>query len=120
MGTDRPESKDVKTSEYFFQIAFTVSDDVSSVVKKIAEGSAEDKDFAKLLLGSDSPLVSMLETMLKAEKLDGNVYKVDNELFVKAQDGLIIAGITSGDLSLSLKALAEDKERLFGESGNVN
>lgn len=120
VGTDRPESKDVKTSDYFFQIAFTVSDDVSSVVKKIADGSAEDKDFAKLLLGSDSPLVSMLETMLKAEKLDGNVYKVDNELFVKAQDGLIIAGVTSEDLSLSLKALAEDKERLFGESGNVN
>lgn len=111
VGTDRPESGDTKP--VYFQMAFTVNDELSTVVKKISDGTAEDKDFIRLIFGLNSPLAPMFETMLKAEKLDNNIYKVDNELYVKAENGIVIAGITSEDLALSFKALADEEVRLM-------
>ena len=99
----------------FFQMAFTADPAMSQTVKKIADGTADDSDFAKIILGNDNPITAIAQTMIKAEKLDGNVYRVDNELFVKAEDGMIVVGLSAEELEASLRALRGDGARLFGK-----
>ena len=111
-GMNKPESKN---NVPFFQMVFTVDSSVSSIVKKISEGSAEEADFAKLIFGLENPLNAMAVTMLKAEKLNGNAYRIDNELFVKAQDDLIVIGTSKEELEASLKALEDPEARLFSK-----
>mgnify|MGYP006873195532 CR=1 FL=1 len=44
-----------------------------------------------------------------------NILQIDNELFVKAQDGMIIAGLSRDDVKTSLKALEDEASRLFSK-----
>jgi len=102
-----------KNPEPFFKMAFNVKDDAEPFVKKISDGTAEAVDIAKLVMGKNNPMVSFAETMIKVEKADDNILKVDNELFLKAQDGMIIAGLSADDVKNSLNALEDEKARLF-------
>ena len=104
--------EDAKRQDTYFQLAFTVSPEAEPYVKKIADGKAEASDFARLLLGVNSPLLSMAETMLKAERED-DMFKIDNELFVKAHDGLIVMGSSANEVKAALNALSDEKSRLF-------
>ena len=97
----------------FFKMAFTVKDDAAPFVKKIADGTAEAVDIAKLVMGKDNPMASLAESMIKVEKGEDNILQIDNEVFLKAQDGMIIAGLSADDVKNSLKALEDESGRLF-------
>ena len=96
-----------------FKMAFTVKPEAEPFVKKIAEGSAGANDIAKLFLGKDNPIASFAESMIKVENAGDNILKVDNELFIKAQDNMIIAGLSADDVKSSLNALEDSNSRLF-------
>ena len=99
----------------FFQAAFTVKDEAAASVKKITDGTAEDDDFVKILLGNENPLSFMLSSMLKTEKLADNVYRVDTGLFVKAVDEVVVISETLDGLKASLNALESSDNRLFSK-----
>ena len=98
----------------FFQAAFTADSSVSSSVKRIADGNAEDSDFAKIILGSDNPITAIAQTMIKAEKLNGNIYRVDNELFIKAEGDTVLVCMSEEELKASVNALKDSQAGLFG------
>ncbi|MBQ9419640.1 MAG: hypothetical protein IJU31_04605 [Synergistaceae bacterium] len=54
--------------------------------------------------------------MIKVEKAENNILKVDNELYLKAQDNIIIAGLSVDDVKASLNALEHSDLRLFGDN----
>ncbi|MBQ7592883.1 MAG: hypothetical protein IJU48_00850 [Synergistaceae bacterium] len=105
---------EIKLGLPFVQMAFTVDSSVSSIVKKIANGEASAVDIAKLLLGTKSPLASLAETMIKVEKADDNILKIDNEVFLKAQDDLILLGTSLNEVKAAIGALNDAKSRMFG------
>lgn len=105
-----------KTPMPVFKAAFTVKPEVEPFVKKITDGSAEAIDIAKLILGKDNPLASFAESMIKVEKAEDNILRVDNELFVKAQDNIILVGLSVDDVKSSLNALENPDARLFNEN----
>ena len=74
----------IKTQDLFFQAAFTVSSELNPIVRKLSQGKADAKDIAKLLLGTDSPLLAFAETMIKVESGSDNILRIDNAVFVKA------------------------------------
>ena len=102
-----------KNPEPFFKLAFNAKPEAEIFVKKIAEGTAEAGDIAKLLIGKDNPMVSLAESMIKVEKGEDNILQVDNELFLKAQDGMIVAGLSADDVKAALNALNDESARLF-------
>ena len=106
---------EVKMGLPFFQMAFTVDNSVSSIVKKVAQGDASAVDIAKLLLGTKSPLASLAETMIKVEKERDNILKIDNEIFMKAQDDLIMLGTSMNEVTTAIKALSDEKFRMFNK-----
>ena len=97
----------------FFQMAFTVDSSMAATVKKVSDGTAEDIDFVKLLLGNDNPITAIAQTMVKAEKLNDGSYRVDNELFVKAEGDMIIVAMSPDELKDSISALNGGGTRLF-------
>ncbi len=107
--------EDIASNDMFFQMAFTVTPEAAPIVRKVSDGSAEAMDFAQLLLGEGSPLSSMAESMIKAER-EGEVYKLDNELYVKAEGGLVILGTSLKEVQSATTALKDEKLRLFGEN----
>lgn len=104
---------DTKTP--FFQMALTLDSGSTSTVRKIADGRADAKDIAKLLLGENSPLAAFAETMIKVERSGDNIFRVDNALFLKAQENLIILGLSGDDIKASLNALKDSKSGLFAD-----
>ena len=104
-----------KAPEPFFKMAFTVKPEAEPFFKKIADGSAEAIDVAKLVMGKDNPMAAFAESMIKVEKTDDNILKVDNELFLKAQDNMIVAGLSADDIKTSLNAIENSDERLFAK-----
>ena len=104
-----------KTPVPFFKAAFTVNPEVAPIVKRISDGSATAIDVAKLLLGKDNPLATFAESMIKVEKGENNILRVDNELFVKAQDDMLVIGLSADDVKTSLSALENPDERLFAK-----
>ena len=107
--------EDIASNDIFFQMAFNVTPEAAPIVKKVSEGSATAMDFAKLLLGDRSPLASMAESMIKAER-EGEVYKLDNELYVKAEGDLVLLGTSLKEVQTATTALKDEKLRLFGEN----
>lgn len=99
----------------FFKAAFTLKPGYEAIYKKVADGSAEAIDIAKLFIGKDNPLASFAESMVKVEKAEDNMLRVDNELFMKAQDNMIIAGMSADDIKSSLNALENEEARLFSK-----
>ena len=99
----------------FFQMAFTADESISSSVRKIADGTAEDSDFAKIILGNDNPITAIAQTMIKAEKLPGNVYQVDNELFVKADGDIILVSMSENELEIACNTLKDSGAGLFSK-----
>ncbi len=104
---------EIKSGIPFFQMAFTVDNSVSSIVKKIAQGDASAVDIAKLLLGTKSPLASLAETMIKVEKAGDNILRIDNEVFMKAQDGLIMLGTSLNEVKSAIDAFNNSHSRMF-------
>ncbi|MBR0251138.1 MAG: hypothetical protein IJQ77_08650 [Synergistaceae bacterium] len=104
--------KDAKSQEVFMQAAFTVSPELNSIVRNISQGKASAKDIAKLLLGTESPLIALAETMIKVENADDNILRIDNAIFVKAVDDVIILALSEDDVKASVKALEDKKARL--------
>ncbi len=104
-----------KTPAPFFKAAFTVKPGYEAIYKKVADGSAEAIDIAKLLIGKDNPLASFAESMVKVEKTEDNILRVDNELFMKAQDNMILVGMSADDIKASLNALENEDARLFSK-----
>lgn len=104
--------KNPKSEEPFFQMAFTVSPELNSVVRNISKGKAEAKDIAKLILGTNNPLSSLAETMIKVERINDNIFRVDNAVFMKAVDDLVILGLSENDIKDSLNALDDKSSRL--------
>ncbi len=98
----------------FFQMAFTVDSSMAGTVRKITDGTAEDVDFVKLLLGNDNPITAIAQTMVKAEKLNDGSYRIDNELFLKAEGDMILVAMSPDELKDSVNALNGDGARLFG------
>ena len=111
IGMPNPDSK----KEPFFQMAFTVDSSMAEVVKKVAEGTAEDADFAKLILGNDNPITAIAQTMIKAEKLKDGGYRIDNEVFLKAESDMLVLATTLDELQASLNALNGGEGRLFSK-----
>lgn len=97
----------------FFQMAFTVDDSVSSTVRKIAEGNASASDIAKLLLGNNNPIAAFAETMIKVVNEGNNIFRVDNELLFKAQDGMILLTNSKKEINLAMNSLKNSKSRLI-------
>ena len=104
-----------KTPAPFFKAAFTLKPGNETIYKKVADGSAEAIDIAKLFIGKDNPMASFAESMVKVEKAEDNMLRVDNELFLKAQDNMIIAGLSADDIKASLNALENEDARLFSK-----
>ena len=105
---------DVKVKAPFFQMAFSVNHSVSSAVRNIAGGKADAKDIAKLLLGdTNAALLSIAETVIKVERDDDNTLRVNNDVFMKAADDLVILGTSLNDVAASVKALEDSGARLF-------
>ena len=104
--------RDIKNMMPVMQIAFTVSPEVSSIVKKIADGHAEALDVATLLLGSRIA-ATFAETMIKVEREKDNIFRVNNAVFMTASDDLVIFGSSVNHVRSSLKALSDEKSRLF-------
>ena len=111
IGTEDPDKK----RPPFFQMAFTVDSSMAGTVRKIADGTAEDTDFAKLILGNDNPLTAIAQTMIKAEKLKDGSYRIDNELFLKTEGGMIVAAMSAEQLIASRNALNVEEARLFAK-----
>ena len=111
IGTDRAGAR---SNTPFFQMAFTVSPELSSVVEKIEQGSASDSDFARLILGNDSPIAPMAETMIKAER-EGDMFRIDNEIFLKVQDGMILLGTSAGEVDAALSAINDEGSRILAK-----
>lgn len=103
---------DEKKSD-FFQMAFTVDPSMAATVKKISDGTAEDVDFAKLILGNDNPITAIAQTMIKAEKLNDGSYRVDNELFIRAEGDMILVAMSPDELKASLNAYNGSEAKLF-------
>ena len=106
----QPEGKNIAP---FFQAAFTVAPELDPVVNRVAEGTASASDMVKLLLGNNSPLAAFAETTVKVEKADNNILKVNNVLYVKAQDGMILLGLSDSDIKNAQTALEIQAARLF-------
>ena len=99
----------------FFKMAFTVKPEAEVFFKKISDGSAEALDIAKLLMGKDNPMAAFAESMIKVEKAEDNILKVDNEIFLKTQGDIIVAGLSVDDVKNSLAALEDEDLRLFSK-----
>ena len=97
----------------FFQIALTANEEMDPIVKRIADGSATAVDIAKLLLGKDNPLAPLVVSMIKIEKTDENILRIDNELFVKAYDGIVLASLSEEGVKAAVNALDHSDMRLL-------
>ena len=104
--------KDVKLKTPFLQVAFTVSPEVSDVVRKIAGGNAEAADVARLLIG-DKTAAMFAETMIKVEREKDNIFRVNNELFMAALDDTVLLGSSVNEVRLALRAMKEESSRLL-------
>ena len=109
VGMPDPDSK----KQPFFQMAFTVDASMAETVRKISDGTAEDSDFAKLILGNDNPIAAIAQTMIKAEKLKDGGYRIDNEVFLKAEGDMLILAMNAEELEAALAA-RKGEGRLFG------
>ena len=102
-----------KVSEPFFQMALTVGEGSTSIVRRIEDGTATAVDIAKLLLGNDNPLAPLAESIIKVEKADDNILRVDNELFIKAYDGLVLLALSEDGIKSAINALDHADMRMF-------
>ena len=102
--------KDLKLP--FLQAAFKVSPELSDIVKKVEDGTAEASDIAKLVIG-DKMAAMFAETMIKVEHEKGNILRVNNELFMTARDDVVLLGTSMNDVRLAIRALNEEGSRLF-------
>lgn len=107
------DKSNIKLKVPFFQMAFTVNPTISYIVRNIAKGSADASDIAKLILGDKNPLTLFAETMIKTEREKDNIFRINNEFFLKAADDLVILGTSLNDVSSAVKALEDSKTRLF-------
>ena len=77
----------------------TLAPSVRIVADKIEVASAEAKDIATMLVGSGSPFISLLETMIKVEHEQGKILKIDNTVFLKAEDGVVFFASSVKDVN---------------------
>lgn len=107
----------------FFQAAFTLHPSASVVADKIEVASAEAKDIAAMLVGKDSPFVGLLETMIKVEHEPGKILKINNEIFMKAEKGVIFVGSDINELKSAYETFSTGENALvknFGRKFNAS
>ena len=107
----------------FFQAAFTLHPSASVIADKIEVASAEAKDIAGMLVGKDSPFVGLLETMIKVEREPGKILKVNNEIFMKAEKGVIFVGSDINELKSAYETFSSGENALvknFGRKFNAS
>ena len=103
----------------YLQLAFTVAPELRGTVRKIERGNAEASDIAKLLIGDSltasaaDTVIGFTEKMIKVEKEENNIYRVNNDIFMKVIDDLIIIGSSIESVNKSENALKIRDERLF-------
>ena len=102
----------VKSGKPFVQGAFTFSPEVSETVKKLADGQAEALDVAKLIFG-DQLAASFVETMIKLQPEKNGIYRLNNELFVKASGDYVVLGTSINEVRSALKAMGNEDSRFF-------
>lgn len=104
---------DVKVKAPFFQMAFTVDPSVSSIVRNIAKGTASASDTAKLLLGANNPLTLFAESAIKVDRDKDNTFRVNNNMFMRAANDLVILGTSFNEAASAVNALKDSSKRLF-------
>lgn len=105
----------VKSGKPFVQGAFTFSPEVSETVKKLEDGRAEALDVAKLIFG-DQMAASFVETMIKLQPEKNGIYRLNNELFVKASGDYVLLGTSINEVRLAAKAMGDEESRLFART----
>ncbi len=103
--------------EPYVQAAFTLHPSTALVADKIEVASAEAKDIAAMLIGSSSPLVSLLETMIKVEHEPGKILRINNEILVKAKDGVVFAGTDIQSVNDAYETFTTGKDRFIDKFG---
>lgn len=96
----------------FLQLALALPAELQPKLDLVESGQAKAEDIVSLLLG-DGALVfaPLLESELR--KGDQGFYSLkDGSVVLTARSGLLLMGLSAGDLEASLKALADREERL--------
>lgn len=96
----------------FLQLALALPAELQPKLDLVESGQAKAEDIVSLLLG-DGGLVfaPLLESELR--KGDQGFYSLkDGSVVLTARSGLLLMGLSAGDLEASLKALADREERL--------
>lgn len=96
----------------FLQLALALPAELQPKLDLVESGQAKAEDIVSLLLG-DGALVfaPLLESELR--KGDQGFYSLkDGAVVLTARSGLLLMGLSAGDLEASLKALADREERL--------
>ena len=96
----------------FLQLALALPAELHPKLDLVESGQAKAEDIVSLLLG-DGALVfaPLLESELR--KGDQGFYSLkDGAVVLTARSGLLLMGLSAGDLEASLKALADREERL--------
>lgn len=96
----------------FLQLALALPAELQPKLDLVESGQAKAEDIVSLLLG-DGGLVfaPILESELR--KGDQGFYSLkDGSVVFTARSGLLLMGLSAGDLEASLKALADREERL--------
>lgn len=106
---------DAKLKNPFVQAIFTFSPEVGDIIRKISEGNAEAIDVAKIFLGDKLQAV-FAETMIKVEPEKDNIFRVNNELFMKAVDDMVIFGSSVNEVRRAVKSLGEEESRLLAKT----
>lgn len=106
---------DVKLRTPFFQMAFSVNPNLLGVLHTIAQGTAKASDIAKLVLGTNPMLSAFADSMLKVESAGNNSYRINNTVYLKADEdeGLVVVSTSREGLDSALKALNDSDARLF-------
>ena len=110
IGMNKPEPKSLNMP--FLQFAFTAGPEVSEITAKIADGTAEAGDLAALIMGNKIA-AAFIETMIKVERGEDNILRINNDIFMTAKDDVVLVASSLEELRASLNALDDEKARMF-------
>lgn len=99
------------------QAAFTLHPSTALIADKIEVAAADAKDIASMIIGSNSPLVSFFEMMIKVEHEPGKILRINNEIFVKAKDGVVFAGTDIQSVNDAYETFTTGKDRFIDRFG---
>lgn len=110
VGMNKPAPKSLNMP--FMQFAFTAGPEVSELTAKIADGTADAGDLATLIMGNKIA-AAFIETMIKVERGEDNILRINNDIFMTAKDDIVLVASSLEEIRASLNALADEKARLL-------